>query len=245
MHERWSKGEDLHNRAISFSLHLLISAPAPPPQPHTVRVYQMNQSPVIKSAGSLALVNNLMPMLNSALTVISGLIKEQEYVCLCVRFSCRSCHEHHAASGELTRRLPPDPIDSDHPGFSWCTCRAGPQHGEDKKAGGVGARVEDRRNSRQWMIIIPPPPPPPPTPSRKSGLGPGTGPTSRAGDLAQVSVGEVSPAGRVWSVSCRAWQKEEERKRSHVHKRGGGRTLIWLRDLKCQITSNNLVFSTQ
>lgn len=29
-------------------------------------------------------------------------------------------------------------------------------------------------------------------------------PTSWAGDLARVSVGEVSSAGRVWSVSCRA-----------------------------------------
>lgn len=103
--------------SLSPSAHIC-SPPLPRPQPHTVRVYQMNQSPVIKSPGSLALVNNLIPTLNSALTVISGLIKEQEYVCLRVRLSCRSCHEHRAASGELTRRLPPDPIDSEHPGLS-------------------------------------------------------------------------------------------------------------------------------
>lgn len=131
----------------------IIFTPRLPHAKSLICVCPTNPSPVIKSPGNLAL-NNLKPKLNSTLTVILGLIKQQEYVCLHVRFSCRRCHERHAASGELTRRLPPDPIDSQHPGLSWCTCRVGPRKKEDKKAGGVGARVEDRRNSRQWMISM-------------------------------------------------------------------------------------------
>lgn len=89
MHERWSRGEDLHNRAISLSpsAHMfIIFTPPPTPTPSLVRVYRTNPSAVINSPASLARVNTLMAKLNSAPTVISGLIKQQEYVCLHVRF---------------------------------------------------------------------------------------------------------------------------------------------------------------
>lgn len=46
--------------------------------------------------------------------------------------------------------------------------------------------------------------PPPHLPAETAALALALAPTSWAGDLARVSVGEVSPAGRVWSVSCRA-----------------------------------------
>lgn len=41
-------------------------------------------------------------------------------------------------------------------------------------------------------------------PAETAALALALAPASRPGDLARVSVGEVSPAGRVWSVSCRA-----------------------------------------
>lgn len=48
-----------------------------------------------------------------------------------------SWHKHFVVSEELTKRLPPDPVDSDHPG-SADTRALWPWHVDDKKAWRVG-----------------------------------------------------------------------------------------------------------
>lgn len=73
MHERWSRGEDLHNRAISVSpsAHMvIIFTPSTPHKPHMC----LSDEPVTCPKISWQFVNNLMPKLNSALIVILGLI---------------------------------------------------------------------------------------------------------------------------------------------------------------------------
>lgn len=130
MHERWSRGEDLHNRAISLSpsAHMfIIFTPPPTPTPSLVRVYRTNPSPVINSPASLARVKTLSRPSSSLHRLSYRDGSNSRNMCVYMwDFSCRSCHERLAASGELTRRLPPDPVDSEHPGLSWCTCRAAP-----------------------------------------------------------------------------------------------------------------------
>lgn len=142
-------------------------------------------------------------------------------VCLYLCISetvCRSWRERFAASGELTRRLPPDPVDSDHPVLSWYACLVALTWGRQKKKREEWEEYRDRKNRRQWMIMMTraillasvednPPllplctrPHPPPWPWLWL-------PHGRVIWLrsACVGVGEVSPPGRVCSVSCWVW----------------------------------------
>lgn len=69
--------------------------------------------------------------------------------------------------------------------------------------------AKDRRTGRQWMImmtraILLASAASPPHPSRNPGLGPGSGLHMDKWS----GVGEVSPPGRVWPVSCQGWQEE-------------------------------------
>lgn len=101
-------------------------------------------------------------------------------VCIYLHVSesvCMSWCKHFAASGELTRRLPPDPIDSDHPGLSWYACRVALTRGRQKKQE-EWKEAGDRRTSRQWMIMMTRAillASPSPSHSRKPGLGPESG----------------------------------------------------------------------
>lgn len=51
--------------------------------------------------------------------------------------------------GELTRRLPPDPVDSDHPGLQLIRVSRGPRHEGGHKSRRSRGEAEDRRTSRQ------------------------------------------------------------------------------------------------
>lgn len=67
--------------------------------------------------------------------------------------------------------------------------------------------AEDRRTSRQWMIMVTRTillalPPPTETLALALALA-----CTWMSELAQVSVGEVSQPRRVWSVSCWGWQE--------------------------------------
>lgn len=62
--------------------------------------------------------------------------------------------------------------------------------------------------SRAILLASATPPPPAETMALALALAP-----SWTSDLARVSVGEVSPPGRVWSVSCCVWQERRGEER--------------------------------
>lgn len=105
-----------------------------------------------------------MPMLNLYFVFIFVFIifcainslNQQECVSWCMHFSCMSWCKHSAASGELTRRLPSDPVDSDHPGLSWYACRAALTWGgqQSRRSGSIGRGQKDQQAMNEWIIIM-------------------------------------------------------------------------------------------
>ncbi len=92
-----------------------------------------------------------------------------------VHFSCMSWREHFVASGELTRRLPPDPVDSDHPGLSWYACRVALTWGGQKsRRMGRRQRTEGPAGN-EWLWWLGPSCWPQHSPSTNPNLGPGSG----------------------------------------------------------------------
>lgn len=133
-------------------------------------------------------------------------------VFICVFFSvCMSWYKHFVVSEELTKRLPPDPVDSDHPGLSWYACLVAPTRGWQKSMkSGRRPRTEGPAGN-EWLWWLGPSclplQPPLHTPVEILDLALALA-YAWTSDLAWVGVGEVSPPGRVWPVSCQGWQEE-------------------------------------
>lgn len=201
-------------QSLSPSAHVFIIFPSS----YLMLIYLLDTD--VPSSNNLAFSNNIAPDPQSHLRKTGH---------MCWR-DCRRVHLYlydfsvrlheltwaFAAPGELTRRLPPDPVDSDRPALSWYAClvaltwerqksmRSGRSTGTERTAGnewlwwlGSSCWPQYRTPSSQSH--------PPPWPWPWLWLPHGQVIWLRS---ECVSVGEVSPPGRVWSVSCWGWLRE-------------------------------------